>query len=124
LRARKKYHFGGLWTNACCSHPNKDESLENTVHRKLKQEFGFDCQVNEIFSFIYHADFDNGLSEYEFDHVFIGEYNNIPDPNPGEIDDYKWISIEELKIDVDNNPNKYTPWFRIAIDRVLEYIKK
>ncbi|MFH0837453.1 MAG: isopentenyl-diphosphate Delta-isomerase [Candidatus Aenigmatarchaeota archaeon] len=124
LRAKKKYHFGNLWTNTCCSHPNKGESLENAVHRKLNQEFGFDCDLKEIFSFIYKADFTNGLAEHELDHVFVGRFDNQPQPNPDEIDDYKWIDPLELQKDVENNPDNYTPWFKICLNRVLEHMVK
>lgn len=123
LRSVKKYHFGGLWTNTCCSHPNKGELLENAVHRKLKQEFGFDTELRELFSFIYKVtDKKSGLTEWEFDHVFVGEFNGQPKPNPEEIDDYKWISVPELKKDVEKNPEKYTLWFRTALPKVLEKI--
>jgi isopentenyl-diphosphate delta-isomerase len=124
LRSVKKYHFGGLLTNTCCSHPRPGESLEHAIHRKLKQEFGFDTELKEKFSFTYQADFDNGLSEHEFDHVFIGTFDGEPKPNPEEIDDFKWIDMEELKKDVNENPEKYAPWFKIAIDQVSKHWKK
>jgi len=123
-RAMKKYHCAGLWTNACCSHPNKGEVLEKAVHRKLKQEFGFDTDLKETFSFIYKADFDNGLTEHELDHVFVGNFDGKPKPNPDEIDGYKWINSLELQKDVEKNPDKYTPWFKIALDKVIAYNNK
>jgi isopentenyl-diphosphate delta-isomerase len=120
LRSKKKYHFGGLWTNTCCSHPLKGEELSDAVHRKLKQEFGFDTDLKEIFSFIYKVtDRKSGLTEYEFDHVFVGIYNGKPKPNPEEIDDFKWIDLKDLKADLIKNRGKYTPWFAIAVDRVM-----
>ncbi|MFQ6020532.1 MAG: isopentenyl-diphosphate Delta-isomerase [Candidatus Aenigmatarchaeota archaeon] len=122
-RAEDKYHFGDLWANTCCSHPRKGETLEQAVHRRLKEEFGFDCELKEVFSFIYKADFKNGLSENEFDHVFIGKYDGEVKPDFKEISEWKWINIEELRKDIQENPDKYTPWFKIAIDRVLENIK-
>jgi isopentenyl-diphosphate delta-isomerase len=121
-RAATKYHCAGLWTNACCSHPNKGETLEAAVHRKLKQEMGFDCPLKEIFSFIYRAEFANGLTEHEFDHVFVGRYDGAINPNPDEVDDWRWIDVAELIKDVKKNPQKYTPWFRIALEKVLESI--
>ncbi len=120
-RAKKKYHFGGLWSNACCSHPNKGEELEKAVHRKLKQEMGFDTDLREIFSFIYKVkDSNNGLTEHEFDHVFIGEYDGEPNPNLEEVDNWKWTDIKELKKDVKNNPEKYSFWFREAFHKIIE----
>ena len=75
-RAKKKYHFGGLWTNACCGHPKVGEKLPSAAHTRLQQEFGFDTQLEETFSFLYRAfDADSGLTEHEFDYVFCGEYN-------------------------------------------------
>lgn len=123
LRSRKKHHFGGLWTNTCCSHPRKGEKLEEAIHRKLNQEFGFDTELKEIFSFVYQAsDPNNGLSEHEFDHVFVGEYNNKPKPNPDEIDDWKWVDLNLLKKDLGENSRNYTPWFKLSIDKVIEHI--
>lgn len=118
-RAKTKYHTPGLWTNTCCSHPRDGEKLEEAVHRRLKEEMGFDCDLKEEFSFIYRAQFDNDLVEHEFDHVFIGKYDNEPNPNPGEADNWKWINIEELKKDIKENPDNYTPWFKIAVEELI-----
>ena len=117
-RAKSKYHFGGLWTNACCSHPKPGEPINQTIHSKLMQEMGFDTELNEVFSFIYKADFDNGLTEYEFDHVFVGKYDREPKINPEEADDWKWIGMEKLNQDVLENPEKYTPWFKIILEKI------
>ena len=125
LRSKKKYHFGGLWTNTCCSHPNKGEEIENAVHRKLKQEMGFDTELKEAFSFIYKvSDAKSGLTEWEFDHVFTGTYDGEIPFNPEEADDFKFILAEELKKDVEKNPEKYTLWFRTALPKVLENFRK
>jgi len=120
-RAKKKYHFGGLWTNACCGHPRKGEKLEDAARVRLQQEFGFDTGVEEIFDFLYQAsDANSGLTEYEFDHVFCGEFNGEPQPNPDEIDDWKWVDLTELLVDLKNDPHQYTPWFKIALPRLIE----
>ena len=120
-RAKKKYHFGGLWTNACCGHPRKGEKLEDAARVRLQEEFGFDTGVEEIFDFLYRAsDAKSGLTEYEFDHVFCGEFNGEPRPNPDEIDDWKWVGLAELLVDLKNDPHQYTPWFKIALPRVIE----
>ena len=124
-RAEKKYHFGGLWSNTCCSHPLKGEKLEDAVHRKLKQEFGFDTQLKEMFTFVYKVtDPNNGLTEHEFDHVFTGKFDGRPNPNPEEIEDWKWVSVENVKKDIKRNPEKYTLWSRVAFEKVLGHIKK
>lgn len=130
-RSIKKYHFGGLWTNACCSHPRPGEKIEDAAHRRLKEEMGFDCPLKKIFSFIYKATFKNGLTEREFDHVFIGFYDGDVKPNPNEADGYAWIDVNELKKDIIENPKKYpdfpekyTPWFKKAFERVIEIARK
>jgi len=125
LRSKKKHHFKGLWTNACCSHPRKGEELENAVHRKLKQELGFDTYLKEIFSFVYKAtDSESGLTEHEFDHVFVGEYNGEPNLNPEEADDCKWMNTDKIKKDLEKNPKKYTPWFKIAFEKIKDWFRQ
>ena len=119
-RDDKKYHSGGLWTNACCSHPRAGEDVEQAAHRRLKEEMGFDCDINKAFDFIYKAELDHELIEHELDHVFIGNYNGEVTLNPDEAKDCKWISVEDLKIDVQKNPAMYTEWFKIAFNEVLK----
>lgn len=120
-RAAGKYHFGGLWTNACCSHPRRGEPLRGAARARLRQEFGFDAELRELFSFVYRApDPESGLTEHEFDHVFYGEFDGEPRPDPREIDDWKWAGPEELLEDLERNPESYTPWFRIVARRVIE----
>ena len=114
-RARGKYHSGGLWTNTCCGHPKDREDLVSAVHRRLKEEMGFDCELKEILTFIYEVNLDKGLKENEFLHVFLGKYNNVPVLNPEEADDWKWITMNNLQADIAQNPNKYTYWFKIAL---------
>ncbi len=118
-RAKTKYHSGGLWTNTCCSHPRKGESLEEAAHRRLKEEMGFDCRLEEVFRFAYRVEFDNGIIENELDHVFVGRFDGVPVPNPSEADDWKWVSIDELRKDIKKNPSNYTYWFRIAVEKVI-----
>ncbi len=121
-RAAGKYHCAGLWTNTCCSHQNPGETLEDAAHRKLKQEMGFDTELREILKFIYKAEFDNGLTEHELDHVFIGIHDSEVSPAPEEAEDYKWADVKQLREDVSRNPEKYTPWFKIVLDRVMEWL--
>ncbi len=122
-RAENKYHSPGLWTNACCSHPRPKESLEEATKRRLMEEMGFNCSLKKAFSFIYKAKFDNGLTEHEFDHVFIGVCDVEPKPNANEVADWKWVKIDELLEDVKEHPEKYTVWFKKALPRVIEYAK-
>jgi isopentenyl-diphosphate delta-isomerase len=121
-RALGKYHFGGLWTNACCSHPRPGEKTPDAAQRRLQEEFGFQTPLQKLFSFLYQAhDEKSGLSEWECDHVFIGNWNGAPQPNAEEIGDWRWVTVAELSADLAQNPVHYTPWFRIALERVLEY---
>ncbi len=119
-RALSKYHSPGLWTNTCCSHPREGEDTEAAAHRRLVEEMGFDCEIKEAFSFLYNSDVGKGLTEHEYDHVFIGHYNSNPKINPDEVNDYKFMKMEEIKQDMEANPEKYTVWFRIAFEEVWE----
>jgi isopentenyl-diphosphate Delta-isomerase len=122
-RSRRKYHFGGLWTNACCSHPHPGESLEKSARARLSDEFGFDIALTEAFSFTYHAtDAASGLTEHEFDHVLIGRFDGQPSPNPDEIDEWKWVAPDELGQDVQRHPQDYTPWFKTCLEQVLRHV--
>ncbi|MCX6742192.1 MAG: isopentenyl-diphosphate Delta-isomerase [Candidatus Pacearchaeota archaeon] len=116
-RALSKYHCGGLWSNACCSHPRPNESLDSATKRRLKEEMGLVCKLKEIFVFHYKVSFDN-LTENEIDHVFIGYSDSKPKINKEEVSDYKWVSLEMLDMDITKNPEKYTPWFRIIWERI------
>jgi isopentenyl-diphosphate delta-isomerase len=122
-RALSKYHSGGLYTNACCSHPRKGESVEAAAHRRLKEELGIDCEVEEVYQFTYHAELDHNMIEHEYDHVLIGEYNGSDIPfNLEEVDQVIWIPYAQLKEDMEAHPDKYTQWFRIIMDNVSEAV--
>lgn len=115
-RAESKYHCPGLWSNTVCSHPRPGETTEKAAHRRLMEELGFDCDLTEIFSFIYKVKFDNGLWENEFDHVLTGRYEGPVRPNPEEVSEVMWVSPESLKKGIKENPGKYTYWLRRAIE--------
>lgn len=123
-RAEKKYHSGGLWTNACCSHPRPGEEIDAAAARRLKEELGFETPLTKVFDFIYKASFDNGLTEYEFDHVFIGKYEGTIQPNINEVQDHCYKSIDEIERSLHNEPDKYTAWFHLAFPRIHEWIQK
>lgn len=123
-RAMTKYHSQGKWSNTCCSHPYVGEDVKDAAHRRLKEEMGFDCDMKEAFSSIYKAEVGNDLTEWEYDHVFFGEYGKKPKLNADEAMDYKWMSLSELKKDIDANPENYTPWLRIFLDRIIKLRRK
>lgn len=114
-RALSKYHSGGLWTNACCSHPRQGEPPMEAALRRLQEEMGFSCDLKKVFDFVYKADVGGGLTEHEYDHVFIGTHDGPIELNPDEVDSYKWVSKEELLRDVEDNPQHYTEWFKIML---------
>lgn len=118
-RAKIKYHSGGLWSNACCGHPRPEETVAESVHRRLREEMGFDCDLTEKFSFIYKTRLDRGLTEYEFDHIFIGIYDGEPAVNPSEAEDWKWSSPLNIEEDLGQIPMIYTFWFRALFARVV-----
>ncbi len=114
-RAMGKYHSPGLWTNACCSHPRPGESVEEAAGRRLKEEMGIDVKIEKVFDFIYKTEFDNGLTEFEFDHVYTGTYNGNLQPDKQEVKDYCFRSMKDIEEDLRNCPEKYTSWFKIAL---------
>jgi len=118
-RALTKYHCGGLWTNTCCGHPRPEESLEKATHRRLGEEMGFDCQLEKIMETTYKVTFDNDLTEYEYLHVFRGISDNDPTLNPDEAVEYKWMSLKDIKKDIEKNPKKYTPWFKMLLPKII-----
>jgi isopentenyl-diphosphate delta-isomerase len=120
-RALTKYHSAGLWTNTCCSHPRPGETLENAVTRRLIEEMGITAKVSKAFDFIYQAELPDNLNEYEFDHVFIGNYDDEVRPNHLEVANFVYQSIEEVAANLQSYPEKYTVWFKIAFPKVVEW---
>ena len=123
-RASSKYHSGGLWTNTCCSHPREDEDILDAANRRLIEEMGIETILRKVYEFTYKAELDNDLTEHEFDHVFYGVYNEDPEINPDEADDFKWIDMDSLNEDIKTNGNNYTIWFKIAFEYFYNYLKK
>lgn len=111
-RALSKYHTPGLWSNTCCSHPRYGETTLSAVHRRLPEEMGFDTELTHVHEMSYEIRFDNGIIENEYDHVFVGRYEKNPVINEDEVHDYRWISLEDLRKDMAESPEKYTFWFR------------
>ncbi|PZW38870.1 isopentenyl-diphosphate delta-isomerase [Mesonia algae] len=121
-RALSKYHSPGLWTNTCCSHQKEGETNVEAGKRRLMEEMGFQTDLKEVTSFIYKAPFDNGLSEHEYDYILVGHYNEEPKINPDEVASWKWMSLEDIKKDMNNHPEKYTAWFKIIFDKYYNFI--
>lgn len=121
-RAAGKYHSPLLWTNTCCSHQRDGESNIAAGKRRLMEEMGFTVELKEVFSFIYKAPFDNGLTEHELDHVMVGFYNDAPVVNREEVEAYKWMSLENVKKDIEDKPELYTAWFKIIFEKSYEKI--
>jgi isopentenyl-diphosphate Delta-isomerase len=120
-RAINKYHSGGLWTNACCSHPEPGEETNRAAERRLKEELGFGTSLEKVFDFIYMTKFDGGLTEHEFDHVFAGEYDGEINFNRNEVMDFCYKEVEEVYHSLLIHPEKYTVWFRLAFPKVEEW---
>lgn len=121
-RAASKYHSPLLWTNTCCSHQRDGESNIEAGKRRLQEEMGFVCDLKEVFSFVYKAPFDNGLTEHELDHVMVGAFNKNPIINKEEVENFKWMTVEDVKRDMESHPEIYTAWFRIIFDRYYKFI--
>ncbi|HEX2534447.1 MAG TPA: isopentenyl-diphosphate Delta-isomerase [Chitinophagaceae bacterium] len=120
-RAQRKYHGGGLWTNTCCSHPYPGEATDKAAARRLQEEMGFQTPLRKLFHFTYHAAVENGLIEHEFDHVFAGEYEGPVAPDGSEVADYCYREMEAIENDLQQNPARYTTWFRLAFPALQEW---
>lgn len=121
-RASHKYHSGGLWTNSCCTHPRPGENVQDAAVRRLDEEMGMDSELFYGFSFIYKAPFDNGLTEYEYDHTFIGVSDEEPVLNFSEAEDFKYEYLQDIIDDFEVNPHLYTEWFKICAPIALKHI--
>lgn len=123
-RAHSKYHSPGLWTNTCCSHQREGETNVEAGKRRLFEEMGFSTELKDTVSFIYKAPFDNGLTEHEFDHILVGRYNEDPVLNHEEAAAFKWLTLEQVKADMESNPQIYTAWFKIIFDKYYQSIQQ
>jgi len=123
-RAWTKYHSPGLWANTCCSHPRENEPIIEAGKRRLKEEMGMDADLRPLFSFIYIADMGNGLIEHELDHVLVGYTNTEPHINLQEVASYRSMRLEDIQMDLQRRPERYTEWFKIVFDRFVEATRK
>ena len=120
-RALSKYHSPGLWTNTCCSHPRAGETLEEATSRRLMEEMGMTCEMHEVYTFIYKAPVGQGLTEHEFDHVWIGQSDDTPNINREEVESWKYMSLNDLKKDISIHPELYTEWFKITFEEMSRH---
>lgn len=121
-RAGHKYHSPLLWTNTCCSHQRVGETNIQAGKRRLQEEMGFSVDLKELFSFIYKAPFDNGLTEHELDHVMVGYYDDSPVINTDEVASWKWMTPKAIKNDISVNPHIYTAWFKIIFEKFYQHL--
>mgnify|MGYP006448199977 FL=1 len=122
-RALSKYHTPGLWTNTCCSHQRENETNIEAGERRLQEEMGFTTDLENQFSFIYKAPFSNGMTEHEYDHILKGVFNGTPLPNPNEVAEWKWVTLDHVEKDISENPDNYTAWFKILLEKYLEKLR-
>ncbi|MGC6401811.1 MAG: isopentenyl-diphosphate Delta-isomerase [Flavobacteriaceae bacterium] len=123
-RAWDKYHSPGLWTNTCCSHQREGEDSLAAGKRRLQEEMGLEAPLTPLFTFIYKAPFDNGLTEHELDHVLLGYSEQSPNPNPQEVADWQWMPLEEVQQKLTEQPEQFTVWFKIIFERFYAHIKQ
>lgn len=120
-RAFTKYHWAGIWSNTCCSHPRAGETFAAAAHRRLQEELGFETPLEKQFSFIYKAhDAQSGLTEHELDEVFVGYYDGEMKLNPEEVEAVKWMSTSEVFAAIEKNPDDFSFWFKIILQEMKQ----
>jgi isopentenyl-diphosphate Delta-isomerase len=117
-RAERKYHSGGLWSNTCCGHPRPGEETRAAAERRLVEEMGFACALRGRGGFTYRAELADGLWEHEFDHVFLGFHDHDPQPDPGEVAEWRWEDVPSIERRLRRDPQLFTPWFAMALRRL------
>ena len=123
-RADNKYHSAGLWSNTCCSHPQKDEEVKAAVDRRLREEMGLNCPTDFKFKFTYKTCFDNGLTEHEVDHVYFGKSDETPICDPSEIKNWRYISLEKLEEEINLHPENFSEWLKLCLPKMTDYQDK
>jgi isopentenyl-diphosphate delta-isomerase len=117
-RSKRKPTWPSFWSNTVCSHPLPNETYQEAADRRLFEEVGFRTPLKKLFKFTYQAKMDETWGEHELDTVFAGQYEGRINPNPDEIDGYEWVGIKTLKEDARKNPIKYTPWFKVILEKL------
>lgn len=117
-RSAEKRLWGGYWSNSCCSHPRAGEEMDEAVHRRLEQELGIRAELEYVYKFTYHADFEGMGAEHELCWVYVGSSSDVVHANGAEIDEWKWISRDVVEAEIASNPNQFTPWFKLEWERL------
>jgi len=123
-RAMEKYHTPGLWANTCCTHPHWEENVATCAARRLTEELGFTTPLHHRNQIEYRADVFMGLIEHEVVDVFTADLSALPKvaPNPTEVMEVAWVTLDELNTQIANRPERFTPWVKIYIDKHSEQI--
>jgi isopentenyl-diphosphate delta-isomerase len=122
-RAEGKYHSGGLWSNACCSHPAPGEDTMDGAHRRLYEEMGFNCELEQLFTLTYKQEVGKDLTEHEIDHIYVGQFEGQPSINFTEVNSYRFVDMGELERWMRESPAEFTSWFRLAMPSFKEHYK-
>jgi isopentenyl-diphosphate delta-isomerase len=117
-RAAGKRLWGGYWSNSCCSHPRRGETMDSAVRRRLFEELGIETPLEFLFKFQYHAQFDATGAEHELCWVYAGHSDQAPRVNVNEIAATRYISPEALDAEMAADPASFTPWFKIEWARI------
>ena len=118
-RSAAKRLWPHYWSNSCCSHPRRAESMESAIHRRLHEELGLACPLQFLFKFRYQAQFDSAGAEHELCSVFIGRSGGRVRADRHEISDWRWVSPEELAAEMRGaGAERFTPWFTMEWERI------
>ena len=117
-RAAEKYHSPGKWSNTCCTHPRPGESTLDAASRRLYEEMGMNCALVAWSCLLYRSEFENGLIEHEYVHIFVGVTNSLPVVNPLEVEAYQYVELKTLQQNIEQYPERYTTWLGLCIAKL------
>lgn len=118
-RAAGKYHSPDLWANTCCSHPRPGETARGAAERRLREEMGFICSLQFACTLEYRAELGD-LTEHEIDHLFTGIWDGTPEPEPQEVSEWRWISLEELEAEIAARPENFVVWLPLLLPELRQ----